>query len=113
MTFQMPHGHGYLNDALIEIAGRILRTPPEGFKILMTGEVEPSFEQHYPASHFLWDGCELDRPWPIQIARRLPDAAGLVVNLSNVRLIRYLPAHRCLAGGYEVWRGFQPYTMAP
>src|SRR5262245_13929939 len=98
----MPQCYGYLDDALIEITGRILRTPPECFNIFMTGEVEPSLKQHHPASHFLWNSAKVRRPWPIQIARRLPDAAGLGADLGDIRLIRYLPAQPCLAGGYEV-----------
>src|ERR687888_2163899 len=97
MTLQMPHRHGYLDNTLVQITGRIIRTPPEGFKVFMTGEVQPCLEQYHPASHFLWERCEVRRLGAIQAARRLPDMTGIVSDVVDIRLIRPLPAHHRLA----------------
>src|SRR5262245_20379607 len=93
----MSHCHGYLDNTLIQIAGPITRTPPERFKILMTGEVQTCLEQYHPTSHFLWKRCEVRGLGTIQAARRLPDLTGVVPNLVEIRLIRRLPAHHYLA----------------
>src|SRR5437660_8157317 len=73
VAFQMPHRYGYLDNTLIQIAGRIIRTTPECFKVFMTGEVRPCLKQYRPASHVLWECCEVRSLGAIQAARRLPD----------------------------------------
>src|ERR1051325_6572406 len=120
----MPHRHGYLDNTLIQIAGRITRTTPECFKVFMTGEVQPCLEQYHPASHCLWERCEVRSLGAIQAARRLPDMTGIVPNLIDIRLIRHLPAHCRLALRRDIraraypWQGqrpsrFPPYPLAP
>src|SRR4029453_4730444 len=77
--------------------GRNTRTPPERFKILMTGKVQTCLEQYHSSPHFLWKRSEVRSLGTIQAARRLPDLTGIIPNLVEIRLIRRLPAHRCLA----------------
>src|SRR5437879_1017435 len=120
----MPHRHGYLDNTLIQIAGRITRTTPEGFKILVTGEVQTCLKQYYPSSYFLWEHCEVRSLGAIQEARRLPELTGIVSNLVDIRLIRRLPAHHRLAlrrnsrACARLWQSqrpsrFPPYPLVP
>src|SRR5262245_29205753 len=120
----MPHRHGYLYNTLIQIAGHITRTPPERFKILMTGEIQTYLEQYHPAPHFLWKRCEVRSLGTIQAARRLPETTGVIPNLVEIWLIRRLPAYHCLALRRDIrtrahlWQGqrpsrFPPYSFAP
>src|SRR5262245_578321 len=93
----MPHRHCYLDNPLIQIAGRVTRTTPEYFKILVTGEVQPCLKQYHTTSHFLWEHCEVRSMGSIQAAHRLPETTGVVSNLVDIRLICRLPAHYRLA----------------
>jgi hypothetical protein len=74
----MAYRYGDLNETLVEITGNIVCSPPQRFKILVTGEIQSRVEQDSTPPYFFRESCRRGRRRPIEGTDGLPEATYLL-----------------------------------